>query len=154
VDSFYRGIDITAEILCDKVAAEFLVSADSFRSEWRDDASPASELQRLAARYRVSAIVVLRRALELGAIGMDEFIGLLGEARGYRSEHDEKDENDGKSGGSFLNNFGARNGELFPAAVLGALRGGRILYREAARLLDVRPSTVRELELGASARAG
>ena len=154
VDAFSRGIDAKGEALCDKVAAEFLVSADSFRSEWQGDAPPGFELQRLAARYRVSAIVILRRALELGAVDKGAFIGLLEEARGYHSEHDEKDEKDEKSGGDFYSTFGARNGERFPTVVLGALRGGRILYREAARLLDVRPSTVRELELRAAAKVG
>jgi hypothetical protein len=60
-------------------------------------------------------------------------------SRGYRSEREERGE---ESGGSFYNNFAARNGERFPSVILGALRGGRILYREAARLFDVQPRTV------------
>jgi Zn-dependent peptidase ImmA (M78 family)/transcriptional regulator with XRE-family HTH domain len=151
VDSFARGIDTEAEALCDKTAAEFLVPADSFVSEWRRSAAPASEVQRLAIRYRVSAIVVLRRALELGVIDRPAFVGLLEEARRYRSEKDDRGD---EGGGNFYNNFSARNGERFPAAILGALRGGRILYREAARLLDVHPGTVRDIEARGSARVG
>jgi len=151
VDAFASGTDIEIEALCDKAAVELLVPSDSFLAEWGRDGTPAAEVRRLAARYRVSAIVILRRALELGVIHRRTFVDLLEEARGYRSEQDDQGE---ESGGNFYNSFAARNGERFPAVVLGALRGGRILYREAARLLDVRPSTLRELEARGSAKVG
>jgi Zn-dependent peptidase ImmA (M78 family) len=149
VDYFSRGFDAEAEAFCDRAAAEFLVPAASFVAEWNRGADPSTELRRLAARFRVSAIVILRRALELDPILKAGFISLLEKARGFISERDEKVE---EPGGDFHATFGARNGERFPSVILGALRGGRILYREAARLLDVRPSTVRELEIRGSAR--
>jgi Zn-dependent peptidase ImmA (M78 family) len=150
VDDFTRGGNTALEVICDRAAAEFLLPAESFLSEWRRGAESAEELERLARRYRVSAIVVLRRALDLGLVERGEFIGLLEAARGYRPERP----TEGGGGGDFYKTFAARNGERFPAAILGALRGGRLLYREAARLLDVHPGTLRSLELKGMERVG
>jgi Zn-dependent peptidase ImmA (M78 family) len=147
VDGFSRGLDVEAEALCDKAAAEFLAPAERFAAEWTRGSEPSAEIQRLALRFRVSSIVALRWALELDLVRRSDFAALLEEARGFRSEHDEREE---EGGGDFYKTFGAR----FPATILGALRGGRILYREAARLLDIQPSTVRELEIRGAARVG
>jgi Zn-dependent peptidase ImmA (M78 family)/DNA-binding XRE family transcriptional regulator len=144
VDGFTRDADAAVERLCDKAAAEFLVPVDSFIDNWKRDADPVAELQRLARFYRVSAIVILRRAYELGLVGKGQFISLLEEARGFRSEHDERSE---EGGGDFYATLGVRNGERFTSVILGALRGGRLLYREAALLLDVHPSTLGSLEV-------
>lgn len=151
VDGFSRGEDNDAEALCDRAAAEFLVPASAFVSDWRPEADRAAEVQRLARLYRASAIVVLRRALELDLLTRGEFFSLLIEARGYRSELDERSD---AGGGDFYATFGARNGERFPSVVLGALRGGRLLYREAARLLDVHPATIGALEARRAGQAG
>jgi Predicted Zn peptidase len=151
VDGFSRGEDVEAEALCDRAAAEFLVPASAFIADWRPEADRGAEIQRLAKLYKVSAIVALRRALELDLVTRDEFIALLEEARGYRSEHDERSD---AGGGDFYATFGARNGERFPSVILGALRGGRLLHREAARLLDVHPDTLGALELRRAGRAG
>lgn len=143
VEGFTRQADAAVETLCDRAAAEFLVPSASFIANWKRGAEATAELQRLARFYRVSAIVVLRRAYELGLIGKGQFISLLEEARGFRSEHDERSE---EGGGNFYATLGARNGERFTSVILGALRGGRLLYREAARLLDVHPGTLGSLE--------
>jgi Zn-dependent peptidase ImmA (M78 family)/transcriptional regulator with XRE-family HTH domain len=151
VDGFSRGLDLETEALCDKAAAEFLAPAESFAAEWKRSSEPSVEIQRLAARFRVSSIVALRRALELDLVKRSDFAALLEEARGYRSERDEREE---EGGGDFYKTFGARNGERFPAVILGALRGGRLLYREAAELLDVNPGKVVDLDARLALRAG
>lgn len=143
VDGFTREADAAMETLCDRAAAEFLVPSDRFVATWNREAEAPAELQRLARYFRVSAIVVLRRAYELELVGKGQFISLLEEARGLRSEHDARSE---EGGGNFYATLGARNGERFTSVILGALRGGRILYREAARLLDVHPGTLSALE--------
>ena len=52
------------KILCDKVAAEFLVPEIYFREEWNSN----QNFKDLSREFKVSPIVIARRALDLSLI--------------------------------------------------------------------------------------
>jgi len=85
----------------------------------------------------------LRRAFELNKVSKSSFFEQLEIERAQMQTHKEN-----ASGGDFKNNFFARNGSRFTGAIFEALAESRILYREAASLLDVRVTTIPKLLRG------
>ncbi|MEI9893988.1 MAG: ImmA/IrrE family metallo-endopeptidase [Chthoniobacter sp.] len=67
LDQTFAG-DYRTEIFCNSVAAEILVPLKLFISEWNKEAVANREIERLAKIYRVSGIVVARRALDAGFV--------------------------------------------------------------------------------------
>ncbi len=64
--------DNPTEQLCDQVAAEFLVPEALLRAHWT---SPA-DIRRLANKFKVSKVVIARRAVDLGLISRPAFFQL------------------------------------------------------------------------------
>ena len=128
------------ERFCDKVATEFLVPAASFGSDWESMADSVEALQRLPQLYRVSAIMVLRRAHELGLVSRAMFFDRLREERNRKLVVE-----NGRKGGSFYNNFTSRNGRLLVGSVFESVIEGRTLYREAAAVLEIKVGTLGRL---------
>lgn len=130
------GLDV--EQFCNHVAAELLVPEDQFEDAWRPDPVSA-QIDRLIRRFRVSSIVILRRALDTERISQDEFFAQLAIERQNMAPRSRGE------GGSGINNILARNGQLLVrAAVTGALEG-RVGFAEAADAIGVKVQTVRNL---------
>jgi Zn-dependent peptidase ImmA (M78 family)/transcriptional regulator with XRE-family HTH domain len=122
------------EKLCDAVAAEVLVPRDIFLDRWsRTSGEPSS----VARYFRVSSLVVLRRARDLGRITQDEFHELF--------EREKQKYKRSESGGNFFNNLFARNSLTLTAAVISAVNEQRELYSHAAALLNVRVPTIQKI---------
>ena len=103
-------------------------------------------IQKLTAHYRVSTIVILRRAYELGAITRNHFFNLLEKEQQKQKEREEKEEEEStKGGGNFYLTLPVRNSHRFTETVLSALQAERVSYREAASLLGVRTGTLPKL---------
>lgn len=121
--------------LCDQVAAETLVPGEEFLARWLDRNTVQQNLDALATRYRVSQFVVLRRAYENDKLTNDE----------YRAYYDELQASvrprGTQGGGDFYANLLARNGRTFTFALLEATAEGRVPYRDAARLLNIKLKT-------------
>ena len=131
------------EQFCNSVAAELLVPAESFLNTWRDLSANPERPQKLAARYRVSTMVVLRRALELNQITPAEFIRSVQAERKRQRDRDAQHQDE--SGGNFYTTLPARNSPRFTDAVLGALKNERVAHLEAAKLLGIRVATLSKL---------
>ena len=123
------------EWLCDQVAAETLVPANEFI--WETERDIEFNLAALSKLFRVSALVILRRALDLGYIEQEEFL----EAYRYREAQYRLQEDQG-SGGNFFPTLLSRNSATFTRTVVGALGERRALFREAAQLLNVKVPTI------------
>ena len=125
--------------LCDQVAAETLLPNDDFLSQWQEEGSVERSLQTLAARYRVSRFVVLRRAYENDKVTFDD----------YRTYYEELVTNLRKrstqGGGDFYKTLLARNSNTLTLTLLAAASEGRVSDRDAARLLNVKVKTLEDI---------
>lgn len=119
------GSDV--ERFCDQAAAEFLVPAAKIRTAWRRSAEVADSIQEQARHFKVSPIVIGRRAMDLSLIEPEEFFNFYHEytQKEYRAQKS------GASGGDFYNNQNTRVGRLFASRVIHAAKGGRIGFKEA-----------------------
>jgi Zn-dependent peptidase ImmA (M78 family) len=137
------------ELFCDRVSAELLVPEAEFAAIWNGGAIRENS-QRVAAYFRVSTLVALRRAKDLGKISFDAFIDHVNSEYARFEEIDrkkrEKQKKAEKKGGNFWASFEIRNGRVLNAAVASALRSRRVSFTEGATLLGVTvASTVRYL---------
>ena len=118
------------EIFCNKVAAEFLIPSELLLDYWTKIAKTIDPFQAVAQRFKVSVIVAVRRALDLRLIDRPSFYAFY---HAYLSEEHHKKET-GNDGGNFWNNQNTRIGRRFGAAVVRAVKRGRLPYREAYAL--------------------
>jgi len=134
------------EHVCNEVAAEFLVPEEEFREVWPQSAEEAQHFQALARYFKVSELVVARRAVDLGLITRDKFTTL------YRDYQAKERRIPADEGGDFYLNQNMRLGRRFAEAVIRAVREGRLLYHEAYRLTGLHGRVfeeyARRLELG------
>lgn len=129
--------DAATEQFCDRVAAEFLVPAAEFEQAWTGAGRTVQNIQDLARRFRVSQIVVARRALDLGHVSRDDFFAFY-EARQAEVDEARVARQEAGGGGNFWNTQGTRIGKLFGPAVVRAVQEGRLLYTDAYELTGLR----------------
>ena len=122
--------DDPVELLCNRAAAEFLVPARPLRRYWPSISGAPEPFSVAARRFKVSALVAARRALDLELVSTDDFLTF------YREyQKDERRTAARRSeGGDFYANQNFRVGRRFASAVVRAAREGRLLYSEAYRL--------------------
>lgn len=133
------------EIVSNAIAGEFLAPTDIFAKLWAVGAQDlVVRVAELAHRFHVSRFVVIRRALDLGLVSQATYSAF------YRAELDAFRAEEG-GGGSFYRNAGAKNSARFARAVIAEAFSGRLLLRDAGRLLGVQPSKIRDFagQLGA-----
>jgi Zn-dependent peptidase ImmA (M78 family) len=125
------------ELFCNHVTVETLVPRQEFERAWRN-ADLEMVTANLARHFWVSSLVILRRAHELGKITKREFLEHIElERRKYKKQK--------SSGGSYYRNVITRMGSKFTKAVLADVRQGRLLYRDAAKLLKLKVPTLLKL---------
>jgi len=115
------------EKYCNAVAAEFLVPADKLTQAWRSAPNGDAAFTALAKRFKVSPIVVARRAKDRKMITVEEFFAFY--KRYMQRERKKQDERG--SGGNFWLNQNVRLGSRFGSAVIAAAQEGRISYTVA-----------------------
>jgi Zn-dependent peptidase ImmA (M78 family) len=125
------------EIWCNAVAAEFLVPRDEFILAW-NQAPDVDRFAHVARRFKVSAVVIARRAWDLNRISEEEYRKVYD--RSVRTRDSDSGENR-DSGGNFWYTQNTRVGKRFGAAVVRAVREGRLLYRDAYRLTGLHGQT-------------
>jgi Zn-dependent peptidase ImmA (M78 family) len=126
------------EILCNEVAAEFLVPAYEFESLWEGNIdSWQANLPRLEAHFHVSTWTLARRALTLNFITQDQY-------HRYITARQEAYRNKEPSGGpTYYQAKKAQISNLFSRAVVNEALNGQLLLREASQLLGgIKPSKI------------
>ena len=127
------------EVFCNAVAGEFLAPQEVFIPLWRSSATGLPErVAELAQRFHVSRLVIMRRAFDLGLVDHATYL------QHYQAELAAFRDKPG-SGGSFYRNASAKNSKRFARAVLAEALSGRLLLRDAGRLLGVQPGKLRLL---------
>jgi len=121
------------EKFCDQIAAELLVPKTEFNKFWRS--SPGIKV---TARYfKVSQIVIARRALDTGKISREQFFKFYEE---YKNQEFYKKERK-TSGGDFYATARKRLSITFASHVNQAVKSGQLLYRDAYKLTSMKGDT-------------
>ena len=131
--------DNTVERLCNAVAAELLVPQKTFT--WNDRGDLDSNVEKLSKQFRVSRLVIIRRAYDLGKIDQTTFSERY---KAFESNYIKQEEQT-ESGGNFYPTLFVRNSHRFTTTVMDALGEGKTLYREAAQLLNVKVPTLKKV---------
>lgn len=118
------------ENYCDRVAAEFLVPADVIREVWNAD------IKWVARKFKVSEIVVARRAHDLGLMS-DEAYKVFWMEYSKRPAIAKKE----SRGGSFYLTSVKRVGKLFAIHVRNAVNNHQLSYIDAYRLTGLYGNT-------------
>lgn len=116
---------------CDAVAAELLVPASAMRDAFDRERPLAEEIRRLARQFKVSTLVVLRRAHDLGSVSTARFH----EAYDEELERLRALGDRGAGGGNFHRTEAVRVSPTFARALIDSTLEGRTLYRDAFRML-------------------
>ena len=117
---------------CNRVAAELLVPQAVLRDEFDGHADLQLEVDRLARRFKVSTLVILRRIHDAGQLTRQELW------TAYDAELDRLRAVPRGSGGDFYLTLGARVSKRFARAIVASTLEGRTSFIEAFRMLGVK----------------
>ena len=117
---------------CNCVAAEMLVPLDVLRREMSRGADLDDDLRRLARRFKVSTLVVLRRISDAAGLKRAAY------RSAYARELDRLTASRKGSGGDFYVTLGARVSNRFARAIVGSTLEGQTSFSESFRLLGLR----------------
>jgi Zn-dependent peptidase ImmA (M78 family) len=132
---------------CNQVAAELLVPLDRMQQEYNKAAHLLEEVSRLARRFKVSTLVILRRIHDAGGLTEEQFW------KAYAAEVKRLRAIPRGTGGNFYLTQAARVSKRFATALVISTREGQTLYHDAFRMLGFsKQSTF--LELGRSLGVG
>lgn len=125
---------------CNQVAAELLVPLEAMRGEYNPQSALPEETARLARRFKVSTLVILRRILDVGGLNQQEFW------EAYHAEVERLRAIPRSSGGNFYLTQAARVSKRFAAALVTSTLEGQTRYNDAFRMLGFsKLSTFKEL---------
>jgi Zn-dependent peptidase ImmA (M78 family) len=131
------------ERLCNDVAAEVLVPEAKFSKMWLASRDTDANVNQLGRYFRVSSLVVLRRAYELQKLNSDEFFEKVKKAyERFREMERAAKEDKEESSGNFWNLFTMRNSQRFTDAVALAARSEHVSFVYGAGLLGVKAKTL------------
>ncbi len=134
-----RHIHVKTERVCNMVAAEVLVPEKVFLAHWNSSRTLGENAGDLARLFRVSTVVIARRAVDLRVVAWEEYHAFYAEqAQQWKSTKKSK-------GGSPFKTIPVRNGRRFTDAVVRAALEQRLLLRDAGRMLGLQPSNIGKL---------
>ena len=125
--------DDPIEVLCDKIAAEFLVPEYAFEKFW----TKYPVIKKASRHFKVSEVVIARRALDTGKITKKEFFEFYNE---YKNREFVKKENL-PSGGNFYATTRKRLSPTFAVHINNAVNTGQLLHRDAYKLTSLKGDT-------------
>jgi Zn-dependent peptidase ImmA (M78 family) len=114
---------------CNRVAAEFLVPLTVLRDEYQKNVELHAEVERLAKRFKVSTLVILRRIHDAGGLTQDQLW------KEYERELEKLRLISKGSGGNFYLTQAARVSKRFARALVVSTLEGQTLHRDAFRML-------------------
>jgi Zn-dependent peptidase ImmA (M78 family) len=114
---------------CNQVAAELLVPLAILRTDYEPGEALRSALDRLARRFKVSTLVILRRIHDAGGLTQDQLWAA------YQQELARLREIPRGSGGDFYLTQAARVGKRFARALVASTLEGQTLHREKLRFV-------------------
>lgn len=126
---------------CNEVAAELLVPSVELRNRWSSN-HPIIESIGLSSNYfKVSKVVIARRALDLKLLTSDDFFAFYHEQQKVWNSLNKK-QKETPGGPSFYTLLPIMNGKKFTEAVVHSVLTQQTLIRYGARLLGVKPDKI------------
>lgn len=125
--------DNPIEILCDRIAAEFLVPERLLKSVLQNE----QNIENIAKRFKVSQIVIARRLLDLGRLSHKEFF----EFYDNHINRDIKRKDEKEDGGDFYKTQRKRLSVRFLSFVNQAVAENKLLIRDAYLLTSLKGNT-------------
>lgn len=119
------------EQFCNQVAVEALVPRLEFTDEWKRSVEREVMIDQLSRHFWVSNVVIIRRAFELEKISRAEFFVLLEKFKAKLRPRQKRAQS------RYFRNIAPRVSRRVTRAVLSDLKNGRILYRDAASILNL-----------------
>jgi Zn-dependent peptidase ImmA (M78 family) len=124
-----------AERLCNATAAELLVPLAQFLALWNEgQGHDDTRLERARKHFKVSALVIARRALDLRLINEAKYEAAYENAKRAAKRK--------KSGGDYYSTLAVRNSKRFTARIAHLAASGAISLRVAGQLLNTNPNNV------------
>jgi len=126
------------EVLCNPVAAEFLVPEKELLDLWLvEQQTWESNLPLLEAHFHVSTWTLARRALSLSLITQDEYTNYIADRqKAYKKR-------EAQGGPNYYQTKKAQISGLFSRAVVTEALNGQLLLREASQFLDgIKPGKI------------
>jgi Zn-dependent peptidase ImmA (M78 family) len=117
------------ERLCDAAAAEFLVPSREFLQEWEYEQNFAA----LSRLFKVSQIVIARKALDLDLISRDSYFAFYNKRQQAFRESKQLAKDRDSDGGNYYWTMKKRLSPLFISHVQDAVNSGQLLYSDAYR---------------------
>jgi Zn-dependent peptidase ImmA (M78 family) len=127
------------ERTCNAIAAEILVPHTEFMAQWDDGNGLVNNAHKLSLYFRVSRVVIARRAMDFGKISWGQYNAF------FEQEQKSWPKPGETSGGNFFAIAPVKNGKRFTRAVVNSAMSGNLLLRDAGALLHMKPATVRKL---------
>lgn len=129
---------------CNRVAAEFFAPLERIAADFDPDRPLTEELDRLARRFKVSTLVVLRRIHDAQHLDWDAYrAAYIAELERVRELLDARGP---REGGNFYSTQPLRVSTRFAKAIINSTLEGQTLYRDAFRMLGFKKaSTFHEL---------
>jgi Zn-dependent peptidase ImmA (M78 family) len=120
-----------AERWCNEVAAELLVPLEVLKANYRAAAALTEEVTRLARRFKVRSLVILRRIFDSGGISRARF------HQEYAAKLARLPKRAESGGGDFYRTETTRVGKRFATALVANTLEGHTLFRDANRMLGI-----------------
>ena len=140
--AFLQPADHDIERACNKIAAEVLVPAELLVDQMPQQLQSlehATVMQDLARRFKVSPLVIAKRAFDMEFISQHEYSAYYDSYLDGVRKREGRERN--QAGGDFYRNQNYRVGRLFFRHVANAVKENKLLYREAYRLTGLRGDT-------------
>ena len=125
------------EILCNAIAAEFLVPEIEFEQHWQELEDWRENTAILETRFHVSKWVIARRAQSLGKITVQQYQQYIDE---LRERYRRRERTAG--GPTYYTTKKGHLSERFSKALVSETLSGRMLLREAGHLLGMKPHNI------------
>jgi Zn-dependent peptidase ImmA (M78 family) len=133
--------DDETERFCNQTAAEFLIPTHKLRERWDDARKTESPFNTIGRWYKVSPVVAARRALDLKLINKAQFFQFYERDQEEWRKRKAEEKKQRKGGPNFYDVQDIRLGKRFAYAVVRAAREGRLLFRDAYELTDLKGET-------------
>lgn len=128
------------ETFCDRAAAEFLVPEAELRASWPNVHRNEAPFEALAREFKVSPIVVGRRAMDLRLVERQYFFDFYE----VYIRQERRQSQAAVSGGNFYNNQNTRVGRMFATQVIRAAKEGRMGFKQAYELTGLNDGAFQE----------